>query len=308
MNTQRPLAVVTGASTGIGYEIARELADGGHDLVIAAEGPDIHLAARRLAARHPARPAQEVRAVRADLATYDGAETLVHEVHLRRRPVAVLVLNAGVGRAGRFLDTALADTARVIDLNIASTVHLARRLLPEMAAQGAGRLLVTSSVAAELPGPYHAVHNASEAFLYSFGLALHEELAPYGVSVTVLLPGATDTPFFARAGLLGTRLGRTRKDDPALVARQACRAMAAGRARVVAGSPATRAGELAVHALPARTRAALHRHGARPVHGRSGIAGRMAGRTAEAGLTGAAWSWAARRTRAGRRRRTGPRG
>ncbi|MEU3778256.1 SDR family NAD(P)-dependent oxidoreductase [Streptomyces sp. NPDC032472] len=302
MNTQRPLAVVTGASTGIGYEIARELADGGHDLVIAAEGPDIHLAARRLT-HH----AQEVRAVRADLATYDGAETLVHEVRLRQRPVAVLVLNAGVGRAGGFLETDLADTARVIDLNIASTVHLARRLLPDMAARGAGRLLLTSSVAAELPGPYHAVHNASEAFLYSFGLALHEELAPYGVSVTVLLPGATDTAFFARAGLLGTRLGRTRKDDPALVARQACRALASGRARVVAGSPATRAEELVVHALPPRTKAALHRHEARPVHGRSGIAGRLAGMTG-ADLTGAAWSWAAHRTRAGRRRRTGPHG
>ncbi|MCB5179211.1 SDR family NAD(P)-dependent oxidoreductase [Streptomyces antimicrobicus] len=271
----RPLAVVTGASTGIGYEIARELADAGHDLIVAAEDPGIHDAARRLA-RHT----REVEAVRADLATYDGAETLVHAVRTGRRPVSVLVLNAGVGRAGRFLETDLADTARVIDLDIVSTVHLARRLLPDMADRGAGRVLLTSSVAAELPGPYHAVYNASKAFLDSFGLALRDELSGSGVLVTVLLPGATDTRFFARAGLLGTRLGRTRKDDPALVARQACRALAAGRARVVAGSAATRVGARVLRVLPRRVRAALHRRLARPVHGRSGFSGALLGRAA----------------------------
>lgn len=258
------MAVVTGASSGIGLELAREFAAQGHDLVIAAEDEAIHEAALRLGF-HGAR----VRAVQTDLATYDGAETLVHEVRADRRPVSAVVLNAGIGRGGAFLETDLGDLARVIDLNISSTVHLARRLLPDMTARGDGRLLITSSVAAELPGPFHAVYNASKAFLHSFGLALRAELKDTGVTVTVLLPGATDTRFFVRAGLLNTRIGRSRKDDPGLVARQAYQALMAGHAQVVAGSLHTRAQELATHALPAPAKAALHRHWAKPGGSRS---------------------------------------
>ncbi|MBT2478853.1 SDR family oxidoreductase [Streptomyces sp. ISL-94] len=264
MNSSRPLAVITGASSGIGLELAREFAAQGHDLVIAAEDEAIHEAALRLGSR-----GARVRAVRTDLATYDGAESLVHEVRAEHRPVSALVLNAGIGQGGSFLETELADLGRVIDLNISSTVHLARRLLPDMAAGGGGRLLITSSVAAELPGPFHAVYNASKAFLHSFGLALRAELADTGVSVTVLLPGATDTRFFVRAGLLNTRLGRSRKDDPELVARQAYKALMAGHAQVVAGSLHTRAQELATHALPAPAKAAVHRRLAKPGGSRS---------------------------------------
>lgn len=264
MNSSRPLAVVTGASSGIGYSLAREFVAQGHDVVIAAEDEGIHEAALDLRF-HGAR----VRVVQADLATYAGAESLVHEVRAEHRPVSAVVLNAGIGQGGAFLETDLADLARVIDLNVSSTVHLARRLLPAVADQGGGRLLITSSVAAEAPGPFQAVYNASEAFLRSFGLALRAELQDTGVTVTVLLPGATDTRFFVRAGLLNTRIGRSRKDAPELVARQAYHALMAGHAQVVAGSLHTRAQELATRALPAPAKAALHRHRARPGGSRS---------------------------------------
>ncbi|MGW7457345.1 SDR family NAD(P)-dependent oxidoreductase [Streptomyces sp. NPDC054797] len=264
MNAPRPLAVVTGASSGIGFELAREAADHGHDLVVAAEEQAIHAAAARLDVH-----AQEVRAVRADLATRAGVETLVGEVRALRRPLSTVMLNAGIGHGGAFLETDLADLTRVIDLNISSTVHLSRCLLEDLTAQGAGRLLITSSVAARIPGPYHAVYNASKAFLRSFGLALRDELRGTGVTVTVLMPGPTDTRFFVRAGLLNTRLGRSRKDDPALVARQAYEAMVDGRAQVVAGSLHTRTQELAGHALPSRAKAAVHRRLAEPGGSRS---------------------------------------
>ncbi|MEV6734297.1 MULTISPECIES: SDR family NAD(P)-dependent oxidoreductase [unclassified Streptomyces] len=131
MNSSRPLAVVTGASSGIGLELAREFAAQGHDLVLTAEDDGIHEAALQLRFHRT-----RIRAVRADLATYDGAESLIHEVRAEHRPVSAVVLNAGIGQGGAFLETDLADLARVIDLNISSTVHLARRLLPDMATQG----------------------------------------------------------------------------------------------------------------------------------------------------------------------------
>ncbi|MET9319331.1 SDR family NAD(P)-dependent oxidoreductase [Streptomyces sp. NPDC003038] len=264
MNTSRPLAVVTGASSGIGFELARECARHGYDLVVVAEDELLDEAAERLRAHGTA-----VRAVRTDLATYDGVEALHGDLRALGRPVNAAVLNAGIGLGGPFLETDLADQARVIDVNISSTVHLARRLLADMAARGEGRLLITSSVAAEMPGPYHAVYNASKAFLQSFARALGSELKGTGVTVTALMPGATDTRFFLRAGLLDTRIGRTKKDDPALVARQGYAAMMAGRPRKVAGSLRTRAGERITRVLPESARAALHRRWAEPHGSRS---------------------------------------
>lgn len=258
---ERPLALVTGASSGIGLELARECARHGFDLVVAAEDELIYEAADRLRVHGSA-----VHAVRTDLATLDGVELLVREVRARSRPVSTAVLNAGIGRAGAFLETDPEDLAKVIDVNVSSTVHLARRLLPDMAGRGEGRVLITSSVAAEVPGPYNAVYNASKAFLLSFARALHEELRDTGVTVTALLPGATDTRFFVRAGMLDTRIGRSKKDDPALVARQAYRALMGGRPRKTAGSWRTRAEELLTRVLPVDATTALHSYRARP-HG-----------------------------------------
>lgn len=262
---ERPLALVTGASSGIGLEMADEFARHGSDLVVVAEGRDIHDAADRLRRAHDI----AVRVVRADLATGEGVGLLLSELRADGRPVSAAALNAGIGRAGAFLETDQADLARVIDLNVTCTVILARSLLADMAERGEGRMLITSSVAAEMPGPYNAVYNASKAFLQSFSLALHRELRGTGVTVTALMPGVTDTRFFVRAGMLDTRIGRSKKDDPALVAHQAYRALMAGRSRKVAGSLRTKTKELATRGLPVGARTALHSRWARPHGGRS---------------------------------------
>ncbi|WP_236242071.1 SDR family oxidoreductase [Streptomyces sp. CC228A] len=266
MSLTKPLAVVTGASSGIGLEFARRFAEHGWDLVVCAENRALSRAADDLRRR-----GADVRQVRADLATYDGVEQLVQAVAATRRPVAAAVLNAGTSVGGAFLDVDLADTARVVDLNVSSTLHLARRLLPGMVDAGAGRLLVVSSVAAEVPGPYQAVYHASKAFLLSFAEALRDELRGTGVTVTVLLPGATDTDFFRRAGLENTRLGRQPgKDSPALVAAQGLRAMARGRGRVRAGSRRSRAEGLAARLLPHAVTLRAARALARPLEPRPG--------------------------------------
>ncbi|HZU56020.1 MAG TPA: SDR family NAD(P)-dependent oxidoreductase [Actinocrinis sp.] len=171
----RPLAVVTGASSGIGRALAREFADHGFDLVIAAEDDELREATTELTA-HGA----HVKAVQADLATFDGVEQLV------------------------------------------------------AAAQSDGRAV--DALAATAPGPYHSVYAASKAFLSSLGQSLRQELKDSGVTVTVLMPGPTDTEFFERAGMVDTKIGQGPKDDPAEVARDGYEAMMAGKDHVVAGS------------------------------------------------------------------------
>lgn len=228
----RPLAVVTGGSTGIGYELAIQFAKNGYDLIVAAHTDELDDACAAL--RHLD---ADVIGVRTDLATFDGVERLIEEVRRVSRPVEALALNAGVGASGAFVGgTSLEDELGIIQLNIASVVHLAKRLLPEMVARGRGRVLLTSSVASFSPGPFHAVYHASKAFVQSFGEAIRQELADTGVTVTCLLPGATETPFFARANMLGTKVGQGKKDDPALVAKQGFEALMSGKDQVVAGS------------------------------------------------------------------------
>ncbi|MFI6104690.1 SDR family NAD(P)-dependent oxidoreductase [Streptomyces sp. NPDC051310] len=275
METVKPLAVVTGASSGIGRALAMEFAAHGFDLVVCAEDAGLAAAAGELRGR-----GADVLAVRADLAVYDGVEQLYAAVLATRRPVAAAALNAGVGTGGAFLDVALADHARVVDLNISSTVHLAHRLLRDMVDADEGRLLITSSVAAMAPGPFQSVYNASKSFLQSFAQALREELKDTGVTVTALMPGITDTAFFHRAGMDDTRLGRLpHKDDPARVARDAVEALLRGRGRIVAGSRWTKALGAATKVAPDRVKAAGQRYLSEPPprggsHPRTGLRSR----------------------------------
>jgi short-subunit dehydrogenase len=227
-----PLAVVTGASTGIGRALAEELVGRGYDVVVVADEPAIEEAARELAGR-----GREVVAVRADLADPAGVEQVHERVRDTGRTPDALLLNAGVGVSGRFDLTALEDQLRLVDLNVRSTVHLARLVLADMVAAGHGRVLVTSSIAAVAPGPYHATYAASKAFVHSFAEGIREELKDTGVTVTSLMPGPTDTEFFARADMEDTPIGQMEdKDDPADVARAGIEAMEAGKASMVAGS------------------------------------------------------------------------
>lgn len=238
-----PLAVVTGASSGIGLEIAARLAELGHDLVVTAEDADLALAAEGLTQHGRA-----VRAVRADLTEPAGVDALVTDVTGTGRPLDVLVLNAGTGAGGAFLDVPLDDHLRTIALDVVAPVRLARALVPAMVARGVGRVLVTSSVAALMPGPYYATYAASKAFDLSFAQALRYELRDTGVTVTALLPGPTDTDFFEQAGMEDTRVAHGGKDDPADVARQAVDGLLAGDEKVVVRSVRAR-GQAAAGAL-----------------------------------------------------------
>ncbi|MEU0786940.1 SDR family NAD(P)-dependent oxidoreductase [Streptomyces sp. NPDC006173] len=260
MNDIRPLALVTGASSGIGYELARQLADRGYDLVINAED-DLRL---RQAAQQIRDMGGQVETIRADLRDYTQTEALVTQLTALGRPLDVAALNAGVGQGGAFLDTDLADELEIIDLNVRSTVHLAKRIVRTMAARGGGRILVTSSIASTMPGSFQAVYNASKSFLQSFTEALQNELKDTGVTLTSLMPGPTETDFFHRADMDDTKVGQQDKDPPEEVARQGLDALFAGKSKRVAGSAKIKAQELANKFLPDKAKAEAHRKMAEP--------------------------------------------
>ena len=228
LDATKKLAVVTGASTGIGYELARECARNGFDLIVAANAPEIDKAAEQLRGAGIA-----VEAVNADLSTTDGVDKLVAKIG--SRPVDALLANAGRGLGRAFLDQDWKDVLYVIDTNVTGTVYLLQKIGSEMKNRGQGRILITGSIAGFMPGTYQAVYNATKAFLDSFSFALRAELKDTGVTVTCLMPGATETDFFERADMLDTKVGTQKKDDPADVAATGFKAMMAGEGDVVSG-------------------------------------------------------------------------
>jgi short-subunit dehydrogenase len=253
-------AVVTGASSGIGYELARQFAQHGFDLLIAAEDDGIERAAVDLR-----RDGGSVQAVQVDLATYDGVEQLYKAITATGRPVDAIAINAGRGAGGDFTrDTDLRDELNIVDLNVRSTVHLSKRVLPDMVRRGSGRALYTSSIASTMPGSFQAVYNASKAFVQSFAEAIRNELKDTGVTVTSLMPGPTDTNFFERADMMDTKVGTGSKDDPAKVAEQGFEALMKGDDHVVAGSLKNKAQAVAGKLIPDTAKAEMHRKMAEP--------------------------------------------
>jgi short-subunit dehydrogenase len=226
--TERPFAIVTGASSGIGRELATLCARHGFDLLIAADDPAIADAADALDAI-----GASVAVVEADLATEEGVQ-LVHAA-AQGRPVDALLANAGHGLAGAFLDQPFDAVRHVIDTNVTGTLRLIQLIGAEMRERGQGRILITGSVAGYIPGTYTAVYNGSKAFIDSFAHALRQELKDSGVTVSLLMPGPTETGFFERAGMQDTKFGEANKDDAAMVARAGFEAMLRGEADVVTG-------------------------------------------------------------------------
>jgi uncharacterized protein len=226
--SHRPLAIVTGASSGIGFELARIAAQNGFDLLIAADEPAIDGAADLL------RPlGVHVDTVQADLATAEGVVQLFEAA--QGRPIDALFANAGTGLGGGFLDQDFNAVRHIIDTNVTGTLQLLHLVGRQMRERGAGRILITGSIAGFVPGAFQAVYNGSKAFIDSFSAALRNELKNSGVTVTCLMPGATDTEFFERADMLDTKVGTAKKDSPAMVAEVGFEAMMAGEAEVVAG-------------------------------------------------------------------------
>jgi short-subunit dehydrogenase len=226
--SSRPLAVVTGASSGIGRELAVLAAKEGFDLLIAADTPlqDAVAQCRQLGVN--------VESVQCDLANQDGADQLIRAV--ADRPVAALLANAGHGLGHAFLDQEFEDIRHVIDTNVTGTVYLVHHIGRQMRASGTGRILFTGSIAGYMPGSFQAVYNATKAFIDSFSLALRNELKGTEITVTCLMPGPTDTEFFERADMMDTKVGtQQNKADPADVARIGFEAMMKGESDVVAG-------------------------------------------------------------------------
>jgi short-subunit dehydrogenase len=229
-NAGRKLAVVTGASSGIGYELAKIFAKNNFDLLVAAE--DTGIADASNAFREIG---VNVTTVQTNLATYEGVERLYTQIRLLGRPVDAIAINAGVGVGGKFIENNLEEELNLMQLNIVSVVHLAKRVINDMVGMGRGKVLITSSLAAEMPGPYYAVYAASKAFVQSFSEAIRNELDGTGVTVTALQPGATETNFFHRANMEDTPAGEAKKADPAEVALDGFHALMNGKDHVVSG-------------------------------------------------------------------------
>jgi short-subunit dehydrogenase len=262
--SNRPFAVVTGASSGIGYELAREFVEHGYDLLVTAEDAGIDRAAADL--RRDSGPT--VQTVQADLATDEGVEKLYEAIRQSGRDVDAIALNAGRGAGGDFTrDTDLRDELNIIDVNVRSTVYLSKRVLPDLVKRGRGKVLYTSSIASTMPGSYQAVYNASKAFVQSFAEAVRNELKDTGVTVTSLMPGPTDTNFFERADMMDTKVGTGEKDDPAKVARQGFEALMKGDDHVVAGSVKNKVQAVAGKVIPDTKKAEMHRKMAEPGSG-----------------------------------------
>ena len=259
MAQQAQFAVITGASSGIGLELAKQFARNNFDVLIAAEDAGIEAAAEQIRT-----DGSQVDSLQVDLAAYDGVEKLYSAIQEAGRPVDAIAINAGVGVSGRFTETDLKAELNIVDLNVSSTVHLAKRIVKDMAARGSGRILFTASIAGTMPTPYEAVYGASKAFVRSFSQGLREELKGTGVSVTALMPGATETNFFHRADADDTKLGASEKDDAEGVAREGFDALMAGKDHVVAGSFKNKVMAAMGHAAPDPVVAAAHAKAAEP--------------------------------------------
>jgi uncharacterized protein len=227
-STKRPLAVVTGASTGIGYELARCCAQDGFDLIVAADEPEIEEAAEDFRTY-----GGKVDALETDLATIEGVDELYAAT--TGRSVEALLANAGRGLGRGFLDQSFNDVIRVIDTNITGTIYLIQKVARDMRERKSGRILITGSIAGFTPGAFQAVYHATKAFIDSFSFALRAELKDTGITVTCLMPGATETEFFDRADLQDTKVGQSSKDNPADVAEAGFKAMMKGDGDVVTG-------------------------------------------------------------------------
>lgn len=257
------LAVVTGASTGIGFELASIAAREGCDLIVVANEPLIASAAEDFR-----QFGTEVESIETDLSTIEGVDRLLNAA--QRRPIDLLFANAGVGRGGPFLDQEVASWRHSIDTNVTGTVYLIQRVLKDMVVRGDGKILVTGSIAGYIPGSFNAIYNATKAFIDNFTEALRNEIKDVaGVTLTTLMPGPTDTEFFARAGMLDTQVGQDdSKADPANVAQDGWDALMAGKGHLVSGI-ANKVQVAGAGVVPQSVLAEMHRKQAEPGNGES---------------------------------------
>ena len=255
------LAVVTGASSGIGYNLAKVFAENGFDLVVNSAGDRLDKAESDFQSL-----GVSVISVQADLATFEGCDKFWDAVVATGRNVDAVAINAGVGVGGDFKDTSLQEEVNLIRLNCESTVHIAKHAVQKMLTQGGGKILITSSIAAEMVAPKEAVYAASKAFDLSFAKSLRAELEDTGITVTALQPGPTDTDFFDRAGLGDTKVGTEGKteSEPYDVAKQGFEALMKGDKHVYAASFKTKFEGAVMNLVPDALKSAMHKSSAEP--------------------------------------------
>jgi short-subunit dehydrogenase len=255
------LALITGGSSGIGLALAQELTERDYDIIVSSAGDRLPIAARELRSS-----AVEVLEVQADLATSDGVERLWAKVSALGRPLDIACINAGVGVGGLFAETDLDAELKMVELNCAGTIFLAKRVVQAMLHQGSGKILFTASIAGEMVAPREAVYAATKAFVLSFAHSLRYELRDTQVGVTALQPGPTDTDFFHRAGMDDTEVGVKGKTEsqPREVARQGIDALLAGDDHVYAASMKTKLEGKLANLIPGALKGAMHEKMAKP--------------------------------------------
>jgi short-subunit dehydrogenase len=254
-------AIVTGASSGIGLSLARELASRGYDLAVCSAGDRLHDAVAELK-----KTGVDVTEIQSDLATREGVESLWEQVLAIGRNVDIACINAGVGVGGQFFETDLDEELNMVNLNCAGTVQLAKYLVQHMMERNEGRILFTASIAGEMVAPREAVYAATKAFDLSFAHSLRYELRDTGITVTALQPGPTNTDFFHRAGMDNTEVGSSGKNEsqPEDVARQGIEALLAGKDHVYAASAKTKLEGMLANVVPGNVKGAMHEKMAKP--------------------------------------------
>ena len=251
-----PFAIITGASTGIGRELAKLAAADGYDLLVAADTPFVDASADL---------PRNVETLEVDVSTTEGVDRLLAAANGRQ--VDLLCANAGVGLGHAFLDQSVEDWRNVVNTNIVGTLYLLQNVLKPMAARNEGKVLVTGSIAGFMPGSFQAVYNGTKAFVDSFVDAIRNELKEHdGVTITTLMPGPTETEFFHRAGMDDTSVGQQEKDQPEDVAKTGYDAVMSGKSDVVHGFK-NKLQAAAAHVLPEGVTAAMHRNMAEPGSG-----------------------------------------
>ena len=254
-------AIVTGASTGIGFELATLAAKNGYDLLVVADEPLIEAAAQDFR-----QFGTDVQALEADLSTFDGVDQLLSAAGGRQ--IDLVCANAGRGLGEAFLDQDIAEWRKVIDTNVVGTSYLLQKVLRDMVARNEGKVLVTGSIAGYIPGSFQAVYNSSKSFIDYFTDALRNEIKDAdGVTITTLKPGPVETEFFDRADMLDTSVGQSdSKSDPVDVANDGWRAMNKGEASIFSGWKTKLQGAM-TGITPAAVLAEQHRKMAEPGSG-----------------------------------------
>lgn len=255
------LAVVTGASSGIGLSLAQELASRGYDLIVCSSGERIFEAAELIRSH-----GTQVVEIIADLSTSEGIEELWGKVTDLGRPIDLACINAGIGVGGQFWETNLDQEIKMIKLNCIGVVYLTKLLVRSMRDRKVGKILFTSSIAGEMVAPREAVYAATKTVVLSFAHSIRYELRETGITITALQPGPTDTDFFHRAGMDNTEVGREgkRQNDPDSVAKEGIEALFAGRDHVYSHSVATKLEGVVAHLVPSALKASMHEKQAKP--------------------------------------------